>query len=85
MVAIKNTKLEAIEEWMELTPPASSILIAPILATLFGITKTSPKDGVEMSDPSIEVGVDAKLVVESISHSIKEGEIGSDEEAPLLS
>lgn len=84
-VTIKKARVEAMEEWMEPASPASSILTALILASLFRITKTSPEATVEMSNPCIEVGADAKLEVEFGSHYVKEGDVGSDEGAPLLS
>lgn len=53
-----------------------------MLASLFKITETNPKAIVEMSDPLIEVGMDAKLEVKIGSYLVK-GEVGLDKGAPL--
>lgn len=66
---------------MELAPPMSPALIALMLVSLFGITKTYLEARVEVSDQPIEVGADAKPKAKSSSHLIKEGEVGPDEEA----
>lgn len=73
---------EAAEERME-PAPASPILTASMLASLFGMTETSPKAGVEVSDQSIEIGTDTKSEAKIGSHPIEEGKVSPDEEAPL--
>lgn len=64
-------------------PSVSPILTALILASLFRITKTSPEARLEMSNPPIGVGADTELEVETGSHHVKEGDVGSKEEVPL--
>lgn len=61
----------------------SPVLIAPMLASLFGVTKTSPEAGMETSDQPIEVGADVKSDVKTGSHSIEECEVSYDKEVPL--
>lgn len=64
-------------------PTMSLVLSAPMLVSHFRITETSPMARVVMSDPPIEVGVDAQQEAKSGSHPIKEGKISLDEKAPL--
>lgn len=62
----------------------SSVLIASILESLFGITETNPKAKVEASNPPIEVGMDNRSEVESNSYPTKEGETILEEEPPPM-
>lgn len=64
-------------------PPMSHALPTLMLESLFGITKTSLEAKVEMSDQPIEARWDAQPKVEFGGHTIEEGKVGPEEEAPL--
>lgn len=80
MVA-KKARAKVTGEKMESTIPASPILVAPMLVSLFGIIKTSLETEMEVGEQPIEVGVDAKLEVKASGQPIEEGDAGPEEEA----
>lgn len=64
-------------------PPASLVFIASMQVSLFGITETSHEARVEMSDPPIEIRVDAEPAMKTGSHFVEKGKVSPNEEVPL--